>query len=76
MSTASWPFSPRQCPQCRYLQPFNPPIADEDGYDVMGFCRQPRIGMELFQLKTRLDAQPSCPCFFLHSPRVVSPHRL
>jgi hypothetical protein len=65
-----------QCPHCRYLQPFDPPIAAEDGYDVMGFCRNPRIGMELFQLKSRLDAQPTCPCFFPHSSHAVSQHRL
>ena len=68
MKTASWPYSPAQCPECRYLQPFDPPIQDDDGYDVAGFCRHPRIGMELFELKTRAGAQPPCPCFFPKPP--------
>jgi hypothetical protein len=77
MSTASWPYSPKQCPHCRYLQRFDPPVSDDDGYDVLGFCRHPRIGMELFRLKRRPeDAQPLCPCFFPRSPHAVSQHPL
>ena len=65
MKTASWPYLPAECPACRYFQPFEPPVEEEDGYQVLGFCRHPRIGMELFELKSRDQAaQPRCPCFF------------
>jgi hypothetical protein len=65
LKTASWPYSPTQCPECRYLQAFDPPIEDDDGYEVVGFCRHPRIGIELFELKRRDGQdQPKCPCFF------------
>jgi hypothetical protein len=78
MSSASWPYSPGECPRCRYLQPIDPPICDDDGYDLVGFCRHPRIGMELFQLKRRpAGAQSSCPCFFPQAePAHVPQHRL
>jgi hypothetical protein len=71
--TASWPYWPAQCPGCRYLQAFDPPIEDDDGYEVLGFCRHPRIGMELFQLQRHAhEDEPGCPCFF---PRRVVGHR-
>ncbi len=62
MSSAGWPYSPGQCPQCRYLQPFDPPLPGDDGYAVVGFCRHPRIAMDLHELKRRTPAP--CPCFF------------
>ena len=69
---ASWPYSPAQCPECRYFQGFDPPIPEDDGYEVLGFCRHPRIGMELFELKTGARRhQPPCPCYF---PAAASPN--
>jgi hypothetical protein len=62
MTSASWPYAPTQCPHCRYLQAFDPPIAGDDGYSVVGFCRHPRIGMELHELRRRVP--DPCPCFF------------
>lgn len=69
---ASWPYSPTQCPDCRYFQRFDPPIPEDDGYEVLGFCRHPRIGMELFELRTRARRDhPACPCYF---PAAASPN--
>jgi hypothetical protein len=69
---ASWPYSPSQCPGCRYFQGFDPPIPEDDGYEVLGFCRHPRIGMELFELKTRPRRDDAaCPCYF---PATGSPN--
>ncbi len=45
---SGWPFTPGQCPRCRYLEPFEPPELDDSGYELVGFCRNPRIAMELF----------------------------
>jgi hypothetical protein len=45
---SGWPFTPGQCPRCRYLERFEPPEPDDSGYELVGFCRNPRIAMELF----------------------------
>jgi hypothetical protein len=76
VKTASWPYSPTQCPNCHYLQPFDPRIPADDGYDVLGFCRHPRIGMELFEPRLRAaDAWQPCPCFLPASFRSPPPER-
>jgi hypothetical protein len=45
----SWPYLPAQCPHCHYFQAFAPTLIDDSGYEIPGFCRQPRIAMELFR---------------------------
>jgi hypothetical protein len=60
----SWPYSPSQCPRCRYLEHVDPPIVDDVGYETVGVCRHPRIAMELFKFKLRdPDALEPCRCF-------------
>ncbi|HTU85317.1 MAG TPA: hypothetical protein VMF57_07055 [Solirubrobacteraceae bacterium] len=64
MTHASWPYLPQQCPECLYFQAASPPFTDDSGYEIRGFCRHPRIAMELFQPR-RLDASKAdrCPVF-------------
>ncbi len=63
MSQGSWPYMPAQCPHCRYFQAGSP-FVDDSGYEILGFCRHPRIAMELFAPQ-RLHAseQDRCPLF-------------
>jgi len=64
MTTASWPYFPRQCGDCRYFQAESPPFIDDSGYEIVGFCRHPRIGMELFKPnKLELSDDERCPLF-------------
>ncbi len=50
-SRGSWPYLPEQCPHCRYFQAGSPAFVDDSGYEIPGFCRHPRIAMELFAVK-------------------------
>lgn len=60
----SWPYSPKECPRCRYLEPLDPPALDDVGYEIVGFCRSVRIAMDLFVFKRRdPEAMDPCPCF-------------
>jgi len=60
----SWPFSPRECPYCRYFERLDPPALDDVGYEIVGLCRHPRIGMDLFMFKKRdPNSMDPCPCF-------------
>jgi hypothetical protein len=60
----SWPYSPDQCPRCRYFEELVPPAHDDAGYELPGVCRHPRIGMELFVPMERAPRQfGSCPLF-------------
>jgi len=60
----SWPFSPGECPSCRYFQALEPPVFDDAGYEIVGGCLHPRIAMELFRFKLRDPAEMErCPCF-------------
>ncbi|HUA02616.1 MAG TPA: hypothetical protein VMB27_01860 [Solirubrobacteraceae bacterium] len=64
MTSGSWPYFPRQCPECLYFHSESPPWVDDSGYEVVGFCRQPRIGMELFKpQKLELSGDEHCPVF-------------
>jgi hypothetical protein len=68
MSAGGWPQLPGQCPRCAYLHPTEPPYRDDSGYEIVGFCRHPRIGMELFRAQTRaVSARERCPFFALGS---------
>lgn len=60
----SWPYSPHECPECRYVERLEPPLRDDAGYEIVGLCRHPRIAMELFVLQRRdpVTLEP-CPCF-------------
>lgn len=49
MTSGSWPYMPGQCPDCVYFHAAMPAFTDDAGYEILGFCRQPRIGMELFR---------------------------
>jgi hypothetical protein len=64
MTSGSWPYMPGQCPDCAYFQPATPAFTDDSGYETLGFCRHPRIAMELFR---RQNPEPSqserCPLF-------------
>ncbi len=57
----SWPYLPGQCPHCWYFQELNP-FVDEAGYEIVGFCRHPRIAMELFHRRQPLESE-NCPLF-------------
>jgi hypothetical protein len=60
----SWPYSPQECPRCRYLHALDPPARDDTGFEIPGFCLHPRIGMELFCFENRDPASMEpCPCF-------------
>jgi hypothetical protein len=60
----SWPFSPGQCPSCRYFQALEPPAFDDAGYEIVRGCLDPRIAMELFRFKERNPEEPErCPRF-------------
>jgi hypothetical protein len=65
----SWPFSPKECPGCRYLEPVDPPALDDAGYEIVGLCLHPKIAMELFQFKERDPCSVApCPCFWPAAP--------
>lgn len=60
----SWPYSPDECPRCCFLEPIDPPAFDDAGYEIVGFCLQPKIGMDLFLFKKRdQTTMDPCPCF-------------
>jgi hypothetical protein len=59
----SWPYLPGQCPDCVYLHPMVPPFVDDSGYEIVGTCWHPRIGMELFRSDRSASADDRCPCF-------------
>jgi len=64
MTGGSWPYVPAQCPRCRYIHELAPPFVDDSGYEILGFCLHPRIGMELFRAKERTAGESGgCPCF-------------
>ena len=64
MTQGSWPYLPGQCPDCLYLQAALTRFVDDSGYEIVGFCRHPRIGMELFQpQKLDLSNSERCPLF-------------
>jgi hypothetical protein len=63
MTSGSWPYMPGQCPDCAYLHVATPYV-DDSGYEILGFCRHPRIGMELFQPQKLQPSQSErCPMF-------------
>jgi hypothetical protein len=59
----SWPFTPSECPRCWYFQKFDLPYEDDIGYEIVGFCRQPRIAMDLFRFRERPEPA-HCPLFY------------
>jgi hypothetical protein len=64
-SSMSWPFGEKECPHCRYLHPVEPPLLDDAGYEIRGFCLHPRIATDLFIFKNRnADQIGACPCFW------------
>lgn len=70
MTGGSWPYLPEQCPACFYLEAASPPFVDDAGYEIVGFCRHPRIGMELFHPKMlNLSDADRCPLFLRRLPR-------
>jgi hypothetical protein len=70
MTTGSWPYFPRQCPRCFYFQAASPSYIDDSGYEVLGFCRHPRIAMELFQTqRLHLSESNDCPMFMAEGGR-------
>jgi hypothetical protein len=60
----SWPYFPTQCPHCRYVQEVKPTFVDDSGYEIVGYCRHPRIAMELFRPVRREPRESDrCPLF-------------
>lgn len=57
----SWPYTPEECPLCRYFERVEPPIRDDVGYKIVGLCGHPRIATDLFVLRSREPGH--CPCF-------------
>lgn len=54
-ASGAWPFVDRQCPHCRYFYAYEDGRTDDKGYALPGFCRHPRIAMELFSSTVRDD---------------------
>jgi hypothetical protein len=55
---------PGQCPYCVYFHAAAPAFIDDSGYEILGFCRHPRIGMELFRPQKREPLNSErCPLF-------------
>lgn len=69
MSGGSWPYLPQQCPDCLYFQAASPPFVDDSGYEIVGFCRHPRIGMELFRPQRADPSSELCPLFIRRGTR-------
>jgi hypothetical protein len=69
MTMGSWPFLPGQCPGCFYFGAASPVFVDDSGYEIVGFCRHPRIAMELFLPQQRRPAEADRCRLFLHSSR-------
>lgn len=64
MSGGSWPYVAHECPFCFYVQELSPSFVDDSGYEIVGFCRHPRIAMELFRpQRPRSETSDSCPLF-------------
>lgn len=64
MSIGSWPYLEDQCPHCRYFYAYPPATTDDAGYALLGFCRHPRVAMELFISSERPDlGEGRCPMF-------------
>jgi hypothetical protein len=60
----SWPYSPRECPECRFFEPVPAPAYGNDGWEIAGLCGHPRIATDLFLVRTRdPDAMEPCSCF-------------
>jgi hypothetical protein len=60
----SWPYTELQCPHCSYIHQPEPPWVDDSGYEIVGFCRHPRIAMELFRAQRRdLNEAERCRLF-------------
>jgi hypothetical protein len=75
VTSGSWPYLPAQCPHCFYYQAAQPPFTDDSGYEILGFCRHPRIGMELFQAK-KLDLTKAERCrLFIRQVRTENTDR-
>jgi hypothetical protein len=71
MTGGSWPYLPAQCPHCLYFQAEPAPFTDDTGYEIIGFCRNPRIGMELFRPR-KLDVSRADPCpLYVRRPQGV-----
>lgn len=63
-ASGAWPFIDSQCPHCRYFYAYEPDRTDDKGYPLPGFCRHPRIAMELFVSVARYDlAKAGCSLF-------------
>lgn len=72
MTGGSWPYIPEQCPHCVYIHTLSP-FRDDSGYEIRGFCRHPRIAMELFTTQRELsDAEP---CRLFAPETTTSPRR-
>lgn len=60
----SWPFSPEECPNCRYFERFEEPDFDDSGYEVLGLCHNPRIAMDLYRSQhPNVAGMEPCPGF-------------
>ena len=67
MSGGSWPYLPDQCPSCLYFKALVPAYRDDSGYEIRGFCRHPRVAMELFVPWQQRLEQGSCPLYVQRS---------
>ncbi|HTS72954.1 MAG TPA: hypothetical protein VMG74_04520 [Gaiellaceae bacterium] len=60
----SWPYSPEECPRCKFFERLDPPAYDDVGYEIVGVCLNPRIATELFLFRQRdPKTMDPCPCF-------------
>lgn len=59
-----WPYIDSQCPNCRYFYAYENGRTDDKGYALPGFCRHPRIAMQLFTSTSRGDfSKAGCSLF-------------
>jgi len=69
MTAGSWPHLPGQCPYCSYFRAASQTYVDDSGYEILGFCRHPRIAMELFRPQRLASDSERCPLFARHYRR-------
>jgi hypothetical protein len=57
-----------------YFQVEEPAFIDDSGYEILGFCRHPRVAMELFRPQQRKSSDADCcPLFFAEVVRDRAP---
>jgi hypothetical protein len=61
VTSGSWPYLPGQCPHCFYFQAERPTFTEDLGYEIVGVCLHPRVGMGPFRSQ-KLERSKVDPC--------------